>query len=125
MHAAHALQDWVLENWTTTPHPFHIHTNPFQVLNISTPSVPHLKYTPTDNYVWQDVVTLPSAVINPDGTIEPGQVTIRQTFVDFAGTFVLHCHILAHEDRGMMQLVRVVPADDYPNGCQESIPEHH
>jgi FtsP/CotA-like multicopper oxidase with cupredoxin domain len=135
-----ALQDWVLENRTNTPHPFHIHTNPFQVLNISTPSVPDRtkgpgadnpliisKYTPTDNYVWQDVVNLPPAVINPkDGTIiEPGKVTIRQTFVDFTGTFVLHCHILAHEDRGMMQLVRVVPADDYPDGCQKGIPEQH
>jgi hypothetical protein len=52
-------------------------------------------------------------------------VRIRQTFVDFTGTFVLHCHILAHEDRGMMQLVRVVPAGNYPNGCQGTVPAHH
>ena len=121
-----ALQDWVLENWTTTPHPFHIHINPFQVLNISVPSPGYRAVvTPTDNYVWQDVIMLPPAVINSDGTIEPGKVTIRQKFVDFTGTFVLHCHILAHEDRGMMQLVRVVPAANYPDSCQDSVPEHH
>jgi hypothetical protein len=41
-----------------------------------------------------------------------GYVIIRQHFVDFPGSFVLHCHILAHEDRGMMQLVRVVDKND-------------
>jgi FtsP/CotA-like multicopper oxidase with cupredoxin domain len=35
-------------------------------------------------------------------------VKIRSRFVDFPGTFVLHCHILDHEDRGMMQEVRVL-----------------
>ena len=29
-------------------------------------------------------------------------------FVDFTGMYVLHCHILGHEDRGMMQLVQVI-----------------
>src|SRR6185436_17896311 len=31
------LQDWVLENWTSTSHPFHIHINPFQVIQIEIP----------------------------------------------------------------------------------------
>ena len=38
-----------------------------------------------------------------------GYVKIRTRFDDFTGLFVFHCHILAHEDRGMMQLVRIVP----------------
>jgi FtsP/CotA-like multicopper oxidase with cupredoxin domain len=38
----------------------------------------------------------------------PGHFKMRSRFVDFPGTYVLHCHILIHEDRGMMQLVRVV-----------------
>jgi len=37
-----------------------------------------------------------------------GSVTVRQRFVDFKGLFVLHCHVLVHEDIGMMQLVKVV-----------------
>ena len=32
------LQDWVLENHTTISHPFHIHINPFQVMELDTPS---------------------------------------------------------------------------------------
>lgn len=39
----------------------------------------------------------------------PGHFKMRSRFVDFTGTYVLHCHILIHEDRGMMQLVQVVP----------------
>ena len=129
------LQDWILENYTTVvAHPFHIHINPFQVIEIDTP-VPntdktkyptYTTYAPKDNFIWQDVVAIPPAVIGPDGkTVAPGRVRIRQTFVDFTGTFVLHCHILAHEDRGMMQLVRVVPVANYPNGCQGTVPAHH
>jgi len=129
-----ALQDWVIENYTTMAHPFHIHINPFQVIQIDTPakntdstkSPVYDTYAPTKSFVWQDVVNIPAGVPSPDGkTISPGRVRIRHRFVDFPGTFVLHCHILAHEDRGMMQLVRVVPAKDYPKGCQIRIPEHH
>jgi len=39
----------------------------------------------------------------------PGYFKMRSRFVDFTGTYVIHCHILIHEDRGMMQLVEVVP----------------
>ena len=39
----------------------------------------------------------------------PGYFKMRSRFVDYPGDFVTHCHILAHEDRGMMTVVRVVP----------------
>jgi FtsP/CotA-like multicopper oxidase with cupredoxin domain len=89
-----------------------------------------MPYTPSAHPVWQDVVAIPPAKIVTDNTgkiisVTPGRVTIRQTFVDFTGTYVLHCHILAHEDRGMMQLVRVVPSDLFPKACQNGIPAHH
>jgi FtsP/CotA-like multicopper oxidase with cupredoxin domain len=127
------LQDWVLENWTSVAHPFHIHINPFQVVRIETPTqasptrpVKYSIYKPTKDYIWQDVIAIPPGVISADGKqISPGRVVIRQTYLDFPGTFVLHCHILAHEDRGMMQLVRVVPANKYPAGCQQGVPDHH
>lgn len=38
----------------------------------------------------------------------PGYFTMRSRFADFTGQFVLRCHILIHEDRGMMQLVQIV-----------------
>ena len=39
----------------------------------------------------------------------PSYFKMRSRFVDFAGQYVLHCHILSHEDRGMMTVVEVVP----------------
>ena len=39
----------------------------------------------------------------------PGHFRMRSNFVDYAGYYVLHCHILAHEDRGMMTVVEVAP----------------
>lgn len=39
----------------------------------------------------------------------PGYFKMRTRFSDYTGQYVLHCHILAHEDRGMMELVEVVP----------------
>lgn len=124
------LQDWVLENYTTIiAHPFHIHINPFQVIRIEAPTLPDKPYEPKGNFLWQDVIAIPPAKITTDGKILPGRVTIRQRYPDFTGTFVLHCHILAHEDRGMMQLVRIVPSSQYGKGkgkgCQGLIPEHH
>jgi len=130
---SNGLQDWVLENDTSGPaHPFHIHVNPFQIVEIDTPSLnadktaaTYSKYIPTSDYIWQDVIAIPVGVTTTDGTLYPGKVVIRQRYPDFTGTFVLHCHILPHEDRGMMQLVRIVPANMYPKACQGNIPQHH
>jgi FtsP/CotA-like multicopper oxidase with cupredoxin domain len=134
------VQDWVIMNTSPTPHPFHIHVNPFQVLSIETPTVDttgvasYQTIAPASDYIWRDVISIPAAAIvnDPPGSTGkatqrtlPGRVTIRQRFVDFTGTFMLHCHILAHEDRGMMQLVRVVKPDEYPERCQVEVPEHH
>lgn len=37
-----------------------------------------------------------------------GKVVVRHRFLDFTGLFVLHCHILVHEDLGMLQTVNVI-----------------
>lgn len=118
-----AVEEWTLTNSTLgIAHPFHIHINPFQVVEIFDPaSGDH--YQPGGNYVWQDVIAIPAAVLNSDGTLTKGRVTIRHRFVDFVGSYVLHCHMLAHEDRGMMQLIRVVPPGDV--GKQTLVPHHH
>lgn len=126
------LQEWVLENYTTVAHPFHIHINPFQVIRIESPTGrdTYNMYAPPKDFVWQDVVAIPGAKITTNSSrqitsVTPGRVVIRQAYPDFTGTYVLHCHILAHEDRGMMQLVRVVKSADYPKRCQDDIPQHH
>ena len=53
----------------------------------------------------------------------PGYFKMRSRFVDFTGTYVLHCHILIHEDRGMMQLVGV--ADDKTDVLPDTPPYAH
>ena len=39
---------------------------------------------------------------------QPGSLTIRTRFLDYTGRFVMHCHILFHEDHGMMQQLEVI-----------------
>jgi FtsP/CotA-like multicopper oxidase with cupredoxin domain len=90
---------WTLYNDGGAAHPFHIHVNPFQVLEIMDPKqnggAPVKLPRP---WVWWDNFAIPTG----------GYVRIATRFVDYTGMFVLHCHILDHEDRGMMQLVQVV-----------------
>ena len=68
-------------------HPFHLHVWPMQVLRRGGQEVP----TPT----WLDVVNVPAR----------GEVTVRIAFEDFGGRTVYHCHILDHEDLGMMGVI--------------------
>jgi FtsP/CotA-like multicopper oxidase with cupredoxin domain len=75
--------------------------------------------SPQSDLVWWDVFAIPSGraatdvngkpINKPDGTplVIPGYFKMRSRFVDYPGTYVLHCHILIHEDRGMMFSVSV------------------
>jgi FtsP/CotA-like multicopper oxidase with cupredoxin domain len=107
-------ETWTLINTTPVAHPFHIHLNPFLVEQFydPTPNDPQNPRTTGDNPVgqWQDTIIIPGATFDQKSgqIMEPGIVVIRHRFVDFTGKFVLHCHILGHEDRGMMQLLEVV-----------------
>ncbi|MGH9420452.1 MAG: multicopper oxidase family protein, partial [Thermoanaerobaculia bacterium] len=66
-----------------------------------------------EHLLWWDVFSIPSGntFYNTAGTgvQVPGHFKMRSRFVDYAGFFVLHCHMLAHEDRGMMTVVEVTP----------------
>ena len=42
--------------------------------------------------------------------IQPGVLTLRMSFDDFDGLYVMHCHRLNHEDNGLMALINVIPA---------------
>ena len=64
--------------------------------------------------IWWDVFPIPSGrtaagFAGPDGKdiVVGGYFKMRTRFVDFSGVYVMHCHILAHEDRGMMTVVAV------------------
>jgi FtsP/CotA-like multicopper oxidase with cupredoxin domain len=107
------VEEWTLINNSKVPHPFHYHVNDIQVMSMFVPSNSKntgLVTVTTPQQWYQDVVLVPAAQVDSNGTvIAPGRVVIRIKNLDFTGSFVYHCHILAHEDRGMMSLNTVQP----------------
>jgi bilirubin oxidase len=101
---------WTLQNNTPIAHPFHIHNVPFYILDINgTPPPPELKGR-------KDVVLVPG-----------GQGTVRfiTKFEDFANPdvpYMYHCHMLTHEDGGMMgQFIVYDPLSDVNKVYEEKI----
>src|SRR6185295_5055399 len=101
-------EEWTIINDTTgIAHPFHIHVNPFQVVEVFDPNTMTTPLKLSPPFVWWDTFAIPKGKL-VNGKIVPGYFKMRSRFVDFTGLYVQHCHILPHEDRGMMQLVQVV-----------------
>lgn len=172
-----AVEEWKIVNATYAAtgapisHPFHIHINPFQIVEVFNPNqtvnvngstVPkyvfynnpapapqqcylnpqdsstwkdcHNDSDPTKPRIWWDVFPIPSGaaatdaqgnpIKDPSGNpiLVPGYFKMRSRFVDFAGQYVLHCHILAHEDRGMMTIVQVTGPNARPG---PTLYKHH
>jgi FtsP/CotA-like multicopper oxidase with cupredoxin domain len=82
-------EEWTVINTSPLVHPFHLHVWPAHVLDDSTGTPPI--------GVQQDVVLVPAR----------GWVRLRIAFADYPGRSVYHCHILDHEDAGMMATVDV------------------
>jgi FtsP/CotA-like multicopper oxidase with cupredoxin domain len=95
------VEDWIIENRSNELHAFHIHQLHFLLLDYFGQPV-------TERYL-RDTVNVP--YYNGKAPEYPS-VRIRMDFRDpnTAGTFVYHCHLLEHEDGGMMGLIRVDPA---------------
>ncbi len=91
---------------TTVDHPFHIHVNPFWLSRMDVPLADGSLVNIVTEPRWQDVVWLPRG---------RGRAVFRSRFPDYVGQYVNHCHILLHEDNGMMQLVEVVAASGDSN----------
>jgi FtsP/CotA-like multicopper oxidase with cupredoxin domain len=104
---AGAVEEWVIENWTHEIHAFHIHQVHFRVLEENGRAF--------KNPPLLDVVNVPFA--NPDAQMPPGytpipgRVRIKVYFPpEFVGDIPFHCHLMQHEDNGMMGIIRVLPA---------------
>ncbi len=99
------VEDWVIENRSTELHAFHIHQIHFLLLDWSG--------QPVDEPFLRDTVNVP--YFN-GRTLQYPSVRLRMDFRDpnIVGTFVYHCHLLEHEDGGMMGTVRVLPAPVAP-----------
>ncbi len=135
------LWNWsVLSGQKYVGHPFHIHINDYQVKNSDTelPNKRNLEDTTIlnstgwhykdwkqkegDQYIVRKsepfrgdfekvdgATTLPANKLKTWGR---NSMDIRMMFQDYVGTYVYHCHILPHEDQGMMQVVTVVENTD-------------
>ena len=92
------VEDWVIENHAKEAHAFHIHQLHFQVLERDGQKV--------NEPALRDTIDLP--YWDGNSQIYPS-VKLRMDFRDPAviGTFVYHCHILEHEDGGMMGVIQV------------------
>jgi FtsP/CotA-like multicopper oxidase with cupredoxin domain len=95
-----AVEDWTIENRTGEHHEFHMHQIHFKLLALNGVPVPASQQQYYDTYqvpFWNGSGPFPS-------------ITVRMDFRGpDIGDFVYHCHILEHEDKGMMAIVRVLP----------------
>ena len=95
-----AVEDWIVENRALETHAFHIHQIHFKVLEVDG--------KPAADQDLRDTIEIPFW----EGPGHPyHSVKMRMDFRDptIAGTFVFHCHILLHEDLGMMHKILVLP----------------
>jgi FtsP/CotA-like multicopper oxidase with cupredoxin domain len=81
------VEEWTIVNPTPMDHPVHLHVWPMQIVTEAG--------RPVDDVRRQDVVNVPAR----------SEVDVRVAFEQFGGRTVFHCHILDHEDAGMMGVV--------------------
>lgn len=94
------VEDWIIENRSSELHAFHIHQLHFMLIDY--------RGRPVNEPFLRDTVNVPYF----DGkTLDYPSVRLRMDFRDpnTVGDFVYHCHLLEHEDGGMMGLIRVEP----------------
>ena len=123
--------EWILTSKLAS-HPFHIHVNPFQVVAVLDPNGKDVsgddavddfdtsKKLPDPQYrgikgKWKDTLWVKNAMG------KSYTVIVRTKYQRYIGDFVLHCHILDHEDQGMMQNVRI----SLPNASGGVSKGHH
>jgi FtsP/CotA-like multicopper oxidase with cupredoxin domain len=109
------VEDWIIENRSAELHDFHIHQLHFVLLDWNGVAVnePFLRDTVNVPYYDGRMLEYPS-------------VRLRMDFRDpnIVGTFVYHCHVLEHEDGGMMGRIRVVPADNASSTVSATAPNN-
>ncbi|MDR7122565.1 multicopper oxidase family protein [Rheinheimera soli] len=125
------IDEWILTSKLAS-HPFHIHVNPFQVVAVLDPNGKDVsaedavddfdtsKKFPDPQYrgmkgKWKDTLWIKNAMG------KSYKVIVRTKYQRYIGDFVLHCHILDHEDQGMMQNVRI----SLPDGSGGASKGHH
>jgi FtsP/CotA-like multicopper oxidase with cupredoxin domain len=115
---AGSVEEWTIENRATEAHVFHIHQIHFKLLEVNGVPVSRQDSQFYDDYLvdyYHGAVDALGRPIDSYGNIIPNPVYPSiKVKMDFRGPiegdFVFHCHILQHEDGGMMARMRVLPA---------------
>ena len=84
-----AVEEWTIVNEHADDHIFHIHVNDMLLTKVNGEAL--------TEPIWMDTAIVP----------RNGSITFRSRFVDFTGKYMLHCHMMNHEELGMMQVVEV------------------
>ncbi|MFC0400969.1 multicopper oxidase family protein [Paraburkholderia rhizosphaerae] len=87
------VEHWSIENRTDMDHPFHLHGTQFQVIEREQDG----KKMKEPYLAWRDTVN-----------VQPGETVRIATVQAIPGERMFHCHILEHEDLGMMATLKVV-----------------
>lgn len=116
-----SAEEWTLTSGTNPPvgHPFHIHVNPFEIVAIKDKDGDDVSEGGEESDsqyagmkgTWKDTIFVKSGY----------HVIMRTRYQRYIGEFVLHCHILDHEDQGMMQNVKI----GIPDGAGGIAEGHH
>jgi FtsP/CotA-like multicopper oxidase with cupredoxin domain len=96
------IERWTVFNRTYEIHAFHLHQVHFLIQSIDG--------VPVQHPVWRDTAVVPYQTRNSKGAITPGNIVMLADFRSplIKGTFLFHCHILDHEDRGMMAKIQAI-----------------
>jgi FtsP/CotA-like multicopper oxidase with cupredoxin domain len=96
------VERWHIENLALEDHDFHLHQVHFLV--------EAQNGVPLTHQLWRDTVVVPHRRRLANGTYVPGSVTVIADFRDpqIRGIFLFHCHILDHEDQGMMAKIQAI-----------------
>jgi FtsP/CotA-like multicopper oxidase with cupredoxin domain len=106
-----SVEKWIVQNIAQENHEFHMHQIHFKVLSQDNFEVNGTPKAPAINGQFLDMIEVPfwDNVKNPSQGLAP-QVQLLMDFRGMdIGDFVYHCHILSHEDLGMMAIIRVKP----------------
>jgi FtsP/CotA-like multicopper oxidase with cupredoxin domain len=90
-------EEWTILNKDSQYHDFHIHQTGFLVTEVNG--------APTDFDGLRDTFSVPP---QRDGKPGEAKLIIPFTNPEIVGRFVFHCHVVKHEDKGMMMAVEVV-----------------
>ena len=102
------VEEWTVENRTLESHEFHIHQIHFLVESQDYFQVNGQRPAPAVVGQYLDMIDVPGWDGNPAHPYPSVKLRLDFRGPDI-GDFVFHCHILEHEDHGMMNIIRVVP----------------